>query len=203
MRYLINIVSILLVAGVARAETASIKIIDTNGNPVEHAVVSFISDEKSKNHLEGKISKPVMSQENQQFDPYVLPVSLGSEVQFPNKDNFRHMVYSFSEAKKFQIKLYGGEDKISVTFDKTGSVALGCNIHDNMIGYIYVVDTDHFAKTNAAGENSVTDIPAGEYKVSVWHPLLKGKAEDYDQNIVIGNDQMSSVEFTVDLMPAF
>ena len=88
-----------------------------------------------------------MVQQNIAFNPYVLIVPVGSTVGFPNRDKVRHHVYSFSAAKKFELKLYGQQEERSVTFDKTGVVALGCNIHDVMIGYIYVADTPFAAAT--------------------------------------------------------
>ncbi len=74
-----------------------------------------------------------------------------SYVQFPNKDNIRHHVYSFSAARKFELPLYSGTPAQPVLFDKVGVVKLGCNIHDWMIGYIYVTETPYFGKSNAEG----------------------------------------------------
>ena len=124
-----------------------------------------------------KFSWPlVMSQQNIAFNPYVLIVPLGSEVAFPNKDKVRHHVYSFSTVKKFELKLYGQQQERTVVFDKAGIVPLGCNIHDQMIGYIYVTDSPYAAKTNAAGEAVIKGIPAGAATMTVWHPDMKARA---------------------------
>jgi plastocyanin len=117
-----------------------------------------------------------MVQQNISFNPYVLIVPVGSTVGFPNKDKVRHHVYSFSAAKKFELKLYGQQEERTVTFDKTGVVALGCNIHDSMIGYIYVADTPFAVKTNAAGEAVLHGLPGGAATLSVWHPDMRAKA---------------------------
>lgn len=82
----------------------------------------------------------------------MLPVYVGTRVTFPNRDNIRHHVYSFSSAKKFELPLYIGTPAAPVVFDKPGVVALGCNIHDWMLAYIYVLTTPHFAKTAADGK---------------------------------------------------
>ena len=115
-----------------------------------------------------------MLQESKMFVPFVLPVQLGTAVQFPNKDPFRHQVYSFSPAKTFELKLYGASDVSTVTFDKEGVVPLGCNIHDNMLAYIYVVGTPYFSTTSAAGESKLAQVPDGTYAVKVWHPNQRG-----------------------------
>ena len=115
----------------------------------------------------------LMVQKNMRFDPFVLVVPVGAEVAFPNRDNTRHHVYSFSPAKSFQLKLYGNDETRVVKFDKTGVVAIGCNIHDNMTAFLRVVDTPWAGKTGATGEVVIADAPAGA-TVIVWHPYLKG-----------------------------
>jgi plastocyanin len=91
-----------------------------------------------------------MAQQKKQFVPEVLVVPVGSEVRFPNHDTVRHHVYSFSPAKKFELKLYTGTPANPVLFDRPGVVVLGCNIHDQMVGWILVVDTPYYAQTLAA-----------------------------------------------------
>ncbi len=118
----------------------------------------------------------VMAQQNISFNPYVLIVPVGSTVGFPNKDKVRHHVYSFSAAKKFELKLYGQQEERTVTFDKGGIVALGCNIHDSMIGYIYVSDTPYAAKTDPSGDAVIHGLPAGSGTLMVWHPDMKARA---------------------------
>lgn len=115
----------------------------------------------------------VMVQKNMQFDPFVLVVPVGAEVAFPNRDNSRHHVYSFSPPKTFQLKLYGHDETRVVKFDKPGVVALGCNIHDNMTAFIRVVDTPWAGKTGPRGEVVIEDAPAGAVTLAVWHPYLK------------------------------
>lgn len=181
------------------AQTALINISDENGNPVENAIVSLMSADKSKNFNNRAKSNPVMVQEGQEFIPRVLPVRVGSDVNFPNKDNFRHMIYSFSKAKRFEVQLYGGEDQISVNFDKTGTVILGCNIHDNMVGYIYVVETDHFAKSDATGNLEITDLEPGIYEATIWHPNIAPNFKNITQEITITAENLTQIEFPISL----
>jgi len=96
-------------------------------------------------------------------------VRTGTAITFPNSDHIRHQVYSFSQAKTFTLKLYSGSPKTPVIFDKPGMVVLGCNIHDNMVAFIGVVDSPYFAKTTDTG-SATLNLPAGRYRLRVWHP---------------------------------
>ena len=115
----------------------------------------------------------VLDQIDKQFVPYVTPVYVGTAVRFPNKDNVRHHVYSFSRAKKFELPLYTGTPSAPVVFDKPGVVTLGCNIHDWMIGYVYVADTPFFDKTGTDGTVTISELPPGEYQARVWHQRME------------------------------
>ena len=140
---------------------------------------------------------------DKQFVPYVKPVFLGSKVRFPNSDNIRHQVYSFSTAKKFELPLYGGMDAPPVVFDKPGVVVLGCNIHDWMVGYIYVSETPYFTKTDAAGTASINDMPPGEYSVRIWHPSMEHGEETTTRRVALSANSPASVEWDLGLKPAF
>ena len=112
----------------------------------------------------------VMDQVNKTFVPYVLVVPVNSLVSFPNSDDIRHHVYSFSPAKTFELKLYAGRPKKPVLFDTKGVVVLGCNIHDSMVGYIYVTDKKDVYLTNEKGEVVLDrDLPLNT-QLKVWHP---------------------------------
>jgi plastocyanin len=114
----------------------------------------------------------VMDQQNLAFVPQVLVVAVGSNVQFPNNDSVSHQVYSFSPAKRFQLPLYKGAVHPPVNFDQPGLVVLGCNIHDQMVGYIYVTDAPYFGKTDAHGTMHWSAIPPDTYAVSLWSPYI-------------------------------
>ncbi len=114
----------------------------------------------------------VMDQRNLAFVPRVLVVAVGTSVEFPNNDSVSHQVYSFSPAKKFQLPLYKGARHPPVTFDQEGLVVLGCNIHDGMAGYIYVTAAPFFGTTDATGTLRLTDLPIGDYRITLWSPLI-------------------------------
>lgn len=113
-----------------------------------------------------------MDQLDQRFVPFVLPVRTGTAVTFPNSDSIAHQVYSFSPTKRFELGLYRGRPYPPVVFDKPGIVVLGCNIHDKMIGYVYVTDATEFGKTDEKGAWHSSVLAAGRYGVEVWSPLL-------------------------------
>ncbi|MGH8144115.1 MAG: hypothetical protein ACREU2_16565 [Steroidobacteraceae bacterium] len=117
----------------------------------------------------------VMDQHNMQFVPEVLVIQTGSSVEFPNSDQILHQVYSFSAAKSFQLSLYAGRHYPPVLFDRPGLVTLGCNIHDQMIGYIYVTDSPFFGRTDSSGELRLQNLPAGHYTIKGWAPGLEGE----------------------------
>jgi len=110
-----------------------------------------------------------LDQKNREFVPHILAVKRGTPVFFPNSDDIKHHVYSFSNTKRFEIKLYSGTPAEPIVFEQTGIVTLGCNIHDWMLGYIYVSDADYLAQSDNEGRWSL-DVPPGQYRVTLWHP---------------------------------
>ena len=116
-----------------------------------------------------RVRPAMVEQRNKTFVPMVTVVQAGTLVQFPNRDEVRHHVYSFSPANKFELKLYSGTPVAPIAFDKTGEVILGCNIHDSMIAYIYVVESPWFGKTGQDGEVRIEGLPAGEYELNAWY----------------------------------
>jgi plastocyanin len=118
-----------------------------------------------------------MDQVNLTFVPDVLVVPVHSTVQFPNSDAIGHQVYSFSSARRFQLPLYRGKPYPPVAFDEAGIVTLGCNIHDNMLAYIVVTRAPWFGRTDASGKWVVPDLPAGRFRLRLWHPLLNEPLE--------------------------
>jgi hypothetical protein len=133
----------------------------------------------------------------------VKPVFVGSKVHFPNSDHIRHQVYSFSAARKFELPLYGGTDAPPVVFDKPGVVVLGCNIHDWMVGYIYVSETPFFATTQAAGTATLEDLPPGAYRVQLWHPNMEQAQETTTRLVTLKAEEPMTLEWELSLKPAF
>ncbi len=143
---------------------------DEQNRPVEEAVLSLTLPDGQSFPPPPTPLVAVMEQRQKQFMPYVLPVRVGTVVQFPNRDPVKHHVYSFSPAKRFELKLYDGNVIQEVLFDTVGMVVLGCNIHDWMVGYVYVVDTPYFVKTDQTGHWRFINLAAGSYDLHLWHP---------------------------------
>jgi len=153
----------------AGAADISIKVIDREGRGVDQVVVTVTPLTNSAS----LVPKPaVMDQQNLAFVPRVLVVGTGARVEFPNNDSVSHQVYSFSAAKRFQLPLYKGEVHPPVVFDRPGLVVLGCNIHDSMVGYIYVTDAPYFGTTAAEGALELKNIPLGDYRIVLWSPFI-------------------------------
>jgi plastocyanin len=175
---------------------------DHHGKLVADAVVLATALDP-KNALHAKPPMDAVDQVDKQFVPYVKPVFVGSKVQFPNSDKIRHQVYSFSPAKRFELPLYGGTGAPPVVFDKPGVVVLGCNIHDWMVGYIYVSETPFFAKTEDAGTATIDDMPPGEYSLRVWHPSLEHGEETATRQVTLSADAPATVAWELGLKPTF
>ncbi|MET0383095.1 MAG: methylamine utilization protein [Burkholderiaceae bacterium] len=160
----------IVLAQAARAAGVSVVVIDPAGNPLGDAVVTL---EPVNGHLAAKPMNGVqIAQHDLQFDPQLTVVTVGTSVSFPNSDTVRHHVYSFSPVKTFQLKLYSGVAHAPITFDKPGIAVIGCNIHDQMVGWVVVVDTPLFARSSAGGRVRFDGVPAGSYRLQVWHPSL-------------------------------
>jgi len=155
-----------------------------DGRPIADAVVSFMPAAGVSGAI--KLDTPrEMAQEHITFVPHVLLVPVGAVVSFPNRDHVRHHVYSFSPAKRFELKLYGQEQTRTVQFDKAGVVALGCNIHDKMSAYIVVVDTPYAAQSDANGLATLKAIPDGPGVLTIWSERLKTPDNQLVQHITL------------------
>jgi plastocyanin len=135
------------------------------------------------------------------FVPDVLVVPLNSTVQFPNSDAVSHQVYSFSSARRFQLPLYRGKPYPPVLFDKPGIITLGCNIHDKMLAYIVVTEANYFGRTDANGQWTLPDLPAGKFRLRLWHPLLNETA-GIERLVEGGNDNTVEIQLLRSLRPA-
>jgi plastocyanin len=148
---------------------------DAQGQAVSDAVVVAVPEAPAPPAARAKLEE--VEQIDLEFVPGVKAIQAGSAVSFPNRDPVRHHVYSFSQAKRFELPLYSGTPAQPVRFDTPGVVIIGCNIHDWMVGYLYVADSPFFAKTGADGRALIAGMPAGRYTVRVWHPRLDGAEE--------------------------
>ena len=169
MRYLLS----LLLLTFFQSYAATLEVVDQHQKPVHNAVIEY--------HPAGKTSTPlsqepaIMDQIKKRFVPELLVIRQGRWVNFPNSDNIRHHVYSFSKAKPFELKLYSGRPKAPVEFEHSGVVILGCNIHDSMVGYIYVAQSEFWVKTNEKGQALINPTPNSQ--ITIWHAHQNKGAE--------------------------
>jgi plastocyanin len=176
----------------AAAATIDVRVVNARGAAVRDAVVYAEPEGKQ---LPPVKKTAVMDQKNRMFIPHVLPVQTGTRVQFPNSDDIRHHVYSFSEAKSFQLPLYKGTPANPEVFDRAGVVTLGCNIHDQMSAFIVIVDTPYFEKTGKDGKASLAALPPGRYRVRLWYPGMRTGEEPAPQTITVKEDDRLPVSF--------
>lgn len=148
------------------AATLEVTVTDAQGKPLANSIVVL----RGENLTPIDTSTTEVNQIANQFDPHVTVVHQHSAVIFPNLDQTRHQVYSFSNVKRFVTNLFAGREADPVSFDNVGIVPVGCNIHDRMHAYIYVTDAPLFAVTNIDGIARFDDLAIGEYQVEMLHP---------------------------------
>lgn len=162
-----------LAAVSASAGGLEVGVVDEGGKPLPRVAVYAVPADPTTHVARSAAPPAVMDQQRNAFVPHILVVRKGADVIFPNNDTVSHHVYSFSQAKSFELALYKGNTHAPVQFDMTGVVTLGCNIHDGMLGYILVVDTPYFALTDKDGKVRLDDLPPGRYSVEFWTPRLR------------------------------
>lgn len=127
-------------------------------------------------YVEGNFPRPAtapvasMAQKDLTFVPLLLPVQVGTRVEFPNHDDTYHDVFSYSAPKRFDLGRYLSDEKPvpSQVFDVPGLVTLRCDIHEHMRGLILVLATPHFVVTDAEGRFRIEGVPPGRYVLKAW-----------------------------------
>ena len=193
---------LVLAAPETLAQNAEIRarVADDQGRPIADAVVVAVPADGSL-RVATRPRANVVDQVDKEFVPKVQAILVGTSITFPNNDNVRHHVYSFSPAKRFELPLYAGVPAEPVLFDKPGVVVLGCNIHDWMIGYVYVSESPYFAKTGKDGKATLTDLPPRSYTVRVWHPQMDVPEETTRKTVELSAAREVGVDWTLHLKP--
>jgi plastocyanin len=178
---------------------------DDDGRPVGQAVVALTPvDPKLLATAPESAWAPwqsgVVDQRDETFFPYVEIIARGGHVAFRNSDEPQHHVYSFSPVKAFEFVLRPGATSAPVVFDKPGVAAIGCNIHDQMIAYIYVTETPWIALTDRDGRAQITDVPHGAFTTHVWHPAQRPGKPGPSQTVMI-SDEAASIAVKLALLP--
>ena len=135
----------------------------------ERTVVYLESEELSGRTYPVPEKRPLLDQRDLQFHPQVLPILLGTTVDFPNRDNLFHNVFSYSKTKLFDLGRYPKDDSRSVTFDRPGVVRVYCDIHAHMNATIIVLENPYFATPDGNGAYSMRNIPEGTYTLVLWY----------------------------------
>lgn len=181
------------------AASLAVTIKDMKGNPLIDTVVYLEAGASATSTQDAEIQ---VEQRGKEFHPFVSVTTVGSTAFFPNHDGIGHHVYSFSPAKTFELPLSEAESTSSIAFDKAGIITVGCNIHDWMVGYIYVVDTPYHAVSNDAGQLTINNLPAGNYIIHVWHPGIKAGAA-LEQPLIISETEVVQQDFSLDIRPEY
>jgi plastocyanin len=184
------------IVSIHAAGTVRVLTRDPDGKPVADAV-AYLVNLDSPAAVHPPEDTVAITQKDQEFSPYVTPIVVGTKVVFPNLDNVQHHVYSVSPAKRFEIPLYIGDSKETIVFDREGVVTLGCNIHDWMVAYVVVLSTPYYAKTGADGAAEVSGLPAGHYRLAVWHP----RAGTVSRALVVSETSETTQVISVVLRP--
>jgi plastocyanin len=163
--------ALLLFARPVWASSVDVTVVDRFGRPLSDSVVE-LSATAQRVPARSPADEAVIDQRHETFLPLVTIVRKGGHVIFTNNDATMHQVYSFSPIKQFAFEIDEGRGSPPVGFDKPGVAAIGCNIHDRMIAYVYVADSPLAAKTDRAGLVQFADLPPGNYRGTVWHPRL-------------------------------
>lgn len=195
------ILFIYLFTTTATAESLRIHVVDNEADNVPETVVYALSSKPTEKGRAPE-NKVIIDQIDKEFIHPITIIRPGTVIIFPNHDKIRHHVYSFSPAKTFELPLYKEATPKPILFDKPGVVALGCNIHDWMSAYIYVVDSPFAALTDAQGLASLS-LPAGQYAVHVWHPRLKNPDENHADKITVQTGSSATLEIAIALKKSF
>ena len=199
---LVGFVSLLLFGGIAaHAATLTATTTDKSGAPMSDVVI-YATPIGSTPALTSTNSDPVtISQEGSQFSPYVTAIRVGTAIRFPNYDRIEHHVKSFSPAMQFEIMIYESGTPPPVVFDKTGVVVVYCLIHEWMRGYVLVVDTPYFAKSDLTGTASINGLKEGMYEIRAWHPDMGSIKAPLLQTIKVSDKGTTSANFAFDFLP--
>ena len=179
-------------------ERLTISVSNQSDDSVEHAVISAFVLNAEDRAPPPREKNTVIDQIDKEFIAHVTPIQIGTAIDFPNHDQIRHHVYSFSPAKNFEIPLYKGSPANPILFEKAGVVSLGCNIHDWMSAYVYVNDTPYFTITDKNGQASL-ELPPGNYEIRTWHPNIDEHSADITQMIKLESGSAQNISIQVGL----
>ena len=183
----------------ASAGPVEVRVTHGDGSPLAGAVV-FLEPRDGRPPITPAQGVEI-AQIDKRFVPEVTVIPVGTAVSFPNRDTVRHHVYSFSPAKRFEIKLYVGTPASPVPFDQPGVAVLGCNIHDTMAAWVVIVDTPWYGRTGADGRLALASVPAGRYRLRTWHQGLPVGAVAAEQELKVEQAQTRAAVVLTGIKP--
>jgi plastocyanin len=177
--------AILLLPVSAGAAELKVAVRDGHGHPVADAVVSVtdVSARTTPQRAARPATTRIIDQKDLAFVPYLQIFRPGDSVVFRNSDRTRHHVYSFSATRQFEFVLAPGDSSSALRLDKLGVVAVGCNIHDQMVAYLVVSDAPWIGRSGDDGQVELTGLPPGDYRVDVWQPRLRPGQDGRSQSV--------------------
>ena len=191
---LAGLLVLMLSATAAYGSDVDVIVVDRDGQPVADVAVYAVKL-GGQHQTQSQTARAVMDQVDKQFVPHLLVVQTGTSVEFPNSDTVAHHVYSFSHPNKFMLPMYKGEQHPPVTFEHSGIVTLGCNIHDHMLGYILIVDSTTYTKTDWNGKASLSIDRPEDYEIKIWSPRIRDGVELLSKTVVMPGNSGSDVKF--------
>jgi len=189
-----GLIFLILSAQAASGTDLDVFVADRDGAPVADVAV-FAVRASGDARLPAPAGNAVMDQVGKEFVPHLLVVQSGTSVEFPNSDTVAHHVYSFSHPNKFMLPMYKGVAHPPVTFEHSGVVILGCNIHDHMLGYILVVDSTVYSKTDERGRASLSLERPEDYEIRIWSPRIRDGEELLGKTVANSGSMDSLLSF--------
>ena len=186
------------------AANVSFSIVDKDNKPLADAIVSLIPTSKGAINMAATMTAPSaqMSQSEKQFSPHIVAVQQGQKVQFPNEDSIKHQVYSLSELQQFDLTVEAGATEYGPEMTTTGAINIGCNIHDWMQAYVYVVNTPWFAQSDSNGSVSIT-VPDNEtFRWQLWYPRISDSEPSLSGEVETP-EQLIAISLQSALLPAY
>jgi plastocyanin len=131
-------------------------------------------------------------QKNKTFDPHLLVIPAGSDVEFPNQDPFFHNVFSLFDGKRFDLGLYEAGTSKTLRFDRPGVSYLFCNIHADMSAVIVTVDSRFYSVSDGRGRVTIAGVPPGRYTLHVWREgSSTSELKNLARSVVLSEDANS------------
>lgn len=196
------LLALALWTGAASAGRLVVAVDDGGGKPVADAVVMLQPLGAQAKPPAARPARRYVDQRGLTFMPYLQVFRPGDDVVFRNSDATRHHVYSFSPARAFEFVLVPAQSSTPLRLARPGAIAVGCNIHDQMIAYLYVTDAPWFVQTGASGSAAFDGLPAGDYAVHVWQPRLRpGRPDPVMQVAVAATGPAKSLAVSLRLLP--